>query len=418
MSPDPALSLYVHVPFCSDKCLYCDFYSVPHRGVSASLASAVIEQTIEQGRVLLGALGEQSVLETAFVGGGTPSVLDRVLLARLLSFMRGVRPGPEAGPGMAEWTVEANPESVDEAFLDVCAAAGVDRLSLGVQTLREEHLRLMRRSSTRDSTLRGLGLAARRWSGRLSLDFIAGIPGQTPREVREDLSVLDSTGAGHVSLYQLTNEEGTPLASLVAKGSIALNPPETDEELWFAGRDELLRRGFQHYEISNFCRPGMQCRHNLRYWRMEPYLGVGPSAVSTLPARPLKGVLGDRAPCDGIVRLTNPRDLAAFAAGRDLLWGMQVESVSARDFLMENLMMGLRTDAGIERALFEHRFGAAFDTLFPGLPERWLAAGRLQRLDDRVALGADGRMLLDSLLLEAREALSPEAVAKLRIRWP
>jgi oxygen-independent coproporphyrinogen-3 oxidase len=381
--------------------------------------TAVVVQTIEQGRALMEATGAVAGIPTIFVGGGTPSVLDRALLGRLLGFLGGIRrSGPPPGPEGFEWTLEANPESIGEAFLDACEAAGVTRLSLGVQSLRDPLLKLLRRSATRASTLRGLGLAARRWPGRLNLDFIAGIPSQTPEEVREDLAAIDEVRAGHVSLYQLTCEPGTPLSKLVEDGGLNLNPAERDEELWFAGRDELLRRGFRHYEISNFCKPGMECRHNVRYWRMEPYLGIGPGAVSTLPAKPLEHVLQRTAGEGEIVRLTNPRDLAAFSRGQDHLWGMQIETVTPRDFLMENLMMGLRLESGIPRESFELRFGATFDGLFPGLRDSWESAGWIDPSEDRIALNADGRVLLDHVLAGAMQALSEEAVGRMRISWP
>jgi oxygen-independent coproporphyrinogen III oxidase len=410
--PNLDLALYVHVPFCTDKCLYCDFYSVPHRTVPRSLESKVIDETLAQGRAFLDALGQDWNIRTIFMGGGTPSILARDHFGALLAAFRGT--------WAKEWTVEANPESLDGEFLALCAGSGVTRLSLGVQTLKDSLLSLLRRSANRASTLKGVELASSRWRGELNLDFIAGIPGQSPEDVLEDLMLVDRIRPGHVSLYQLTREEGTPLAQLVEAGTIVPNAPERDEDLWFAGRDALLQRGFGHYEVSNFALPGKECGHNLSYWRIDPYVGLGPGAVSTLPARFLSPVLGDMAARDpgAVLRLSNPKDLRSFSRGRDALWGMEVETIPPGTFLLDTLMMGLRAAPGIKRAAFLHRFGVGFDDLFPGLLEKWRNDGLAETSADRIALNAEGRLVLDSLLAQAEVALSPAAAARLAIQWP
>jgi oxygen-independent coproporphyrinogen-3 oxidase len=412
-SSDPALSLYLHVPFCTDKCLYCDFFSVPRHTVGEEIQKAVINQTILQARHFLDALAPGSRIETIFMGGGTPSALSRVHLATLLDAFRNT--------DSVEWTVEANPESVDGLFLDLCTSAGVTRLSVGVQTMRDPQLRLLRRPASRSDTLAALELLGRRWRGELNLDFIAGIPGQTPGEVREDLALLERFLPSHVSLYQLTCEPETELARLVEQGSLALNTRELDEELWFAGKEELEDRGYRHYEISNFCLPGKECRHNLRYWRMEPYLGVGPGAVSTVPAKPFAMALGrpDLAETPGgVLRVSNTNDFHAFLAGQDALWGLEVEAVGAKDFLLENLMMGLRLQEGISMTSWESRFGRGFDEFFPGLWNRWSAEGLAESPRGSLRLTESGRLVLDRLLGELAERVAGEGLPSIALSWP
>ncbi|HET6485740.1 MAG TPA: coproporphyrinogen-III oxidase family protein, partial [Spirochaetia bacterium] len=274
-SPDPGLSLYLHVPFCTDKCLYCDFFSVPRGSVPPSVITRVVEQTVELAQTLWDASG-RAPLRTLFIGGGTPSCLPPSLLRRLL--------GPFVGQGVVEWTVESNPETLSQAFLDECEAAGVTRLSLGIQSLSSELLQRVRRRATREQSLSAIDLLRRKWRGQVNLDFITGIPGQTQDDVGECLSVIQPQWPDHVSLYQLTVEPGTPLEAGVADRSIRLNEPEKDEDLWLAGREGLLSRGFRQYEVSNFARPGRECRHNVRYWMIQPYAGAGPGAVSTIPS--------------------------------------------------------------------------------------------------------------------------------------
>jgi oxygen-independent coproporphyrinogen-3 oxidase len=410
---DSGISLYVHVPFCADKCLYCDFYSVPCHTVSRELQTRVVQETIRQAKAFLDALPTGAPIPTIFMGGGTPSSLPRELLAELLQ--------PFRFPSCTEWTIEANPESLDESFLDICHSVGATRISVGVQSLRDEQLRLLKRPATRTDTLRALELMARKWRGDLSVDYIAGIPMQTPRQVREDIAVLRDFGPSHFSLYQLTCEPDTELAAMVEQGRIELNPPDRDEELWFAGKEALQDAGYEHYEISNFCLPGKECLHNLRYWRMEPYLGVGPGAVSTLPARPFGSVLQERDRSvfqDLVLRLSNPRDIQAFIEDANGQWGMTEEVVEPADFLLENLMMGLRLARGISLAVFEKRFGRSFDAVFPGLWSTWVARGFAEPQQSSLRLSAGGRLVLDALLGEIVERLTTPAVAGLAICWP
>ena len=412
-NPDPVLSLYVHVPFCADKCLYCDFYSVARHTVTEELEAAVVEETVRQARYFLQGVGPDPRIPTIFMGGGTPSSLPPVVAAKLLDVFHDT--------GCIEWTVEANPESLDEAFLDHCHSSGVTRLSAGVQSLHDDQLRLLKRPATRADTLTALRLVQDKWKGDLNLDFIAGIPRQTPREVREDLAVLKGMKPSHVSLYQLTCEPGTELALLVKEGRIALNTAERDEELWFAGKESLEQGGYEHYEISNFCLPGMECRHNLRYWHMEPYLGVGPGAVSTLPAAPFAALLLKQelaSEPDAVLRLSNPKDLHAFLGGPDRLWGMNVEIVQPRDFLLENLMMGLRLAEGIQQSVLKDRFGWSFNQIFPGLWDRWVTRGLALPPDARLKLTERGRCVLDALLGQIVENLAIPEMPDLLLRWP
>lgn len=392
-----------------DKCLYCGFYSVPRRSVDADVQKAVVEQIIEEARLFKDAMGCGPPFRTVFMGGGTPSALPRSLLQKLLTELEQ--------PGCDEWTVEANPESVDEEFLELCRDAGVTRISVGVQSTTDFHLRTLRRTGSRRDIMRTVELLRDQWAGDLNLDFVAGIPGQTPADVATDLSLLDVLPVSHVSLYSLTYEPETPLARLVEKGDIHPNTPEQDEELWFRGVEELRGRGYLHYEVSNFCQPGKECRHNLRYWRLEPYVGVGPGAVSTVPAAPAAAALGrpDLAHRGPVARISNPPDIRGFLAGREQFWGAEAESVKPEDFLVETLMMGLRLKEGIPAQAFTARFGGRFDEIFPGVWRSWVERGLALPAADRLAMSDSGRMVLDGLLSDI--ARNPVA-KKLRVSWP
>jgi oxygen-independent coproporphyrinogen III oxidase len=412
--PDPGFSLYVHVPLCTDKCLYCDFYSVPCRSVSEEVQSRLIDATIRQVKAFAAAAPDSAKVETLFVGGGTPSALPRRLQERLLTALSVF--------GAGEWTVEAIPETLDETFLSLCRAVGVNRLSVGIQTLQQDQLDLLKRRASREDSLRAISLLRKKWTGRLGLDFIAGIPGQTVEDVISDLSVVEEGWPSHVSLYQLTMEPGTPLAALVGSGAMSMNAPQRDEELWFEGHDSLIRRGYAQYEVSNFGRPGHECRHNIRYWNIDQYAGAGPAAVSTMPrawaARLFPAAVLRESTCP-VVRVSNPKNIEEFLRREREGWGAQIESISAGDFLIENLMMGLRLARGVSALQIQRRFGASVTTLFPGLWERWMEKGWADPPGERVRLTEQGLLLLDHLIGEAIEARSVASEGRdLPVFWP
>lgn len=409
-SSPTTLSLYVHVPFCAAKCRYCDFFSVPVDGASGGMAARVVEQTLAQlDRFLDRAPAVR--FATVYVGGGTPSVLPPSLLGRLLGRLAELRP--------SEWTVEANPESLDRAFLETCGRAGVTRLSVGLQSMDERLLAVLGRPGTAADNLRALDLMGRTWRGDASFDLIAGIPGQTPKSTISDVRM--AAGTGHASLYSLTVEPGTPLAGLVRSGGVTLNARDRDDELWLEGRAALEDAGLHQYEVSNFARTGKECLHNLRYWRLEPYLGIGPGAVSTLPpdlATALTGTGNDGA----VVRLENPRDIGVFLGGPEAPggapWGIATEAVASPAFVLETLMVGLRLVDGIGADSFRRRFGQGLDLLAPGLWEGWIARGLAAADPGRLRLTDRGLLVLDTLLGELAVAVSAERLPPIDLRWP
>ena len=374
--------------------------------------AAVVTQTILQARCLLEAAGNPRV-QTVFFGGGTPSVLKRPALRSLLDFVSPL--------GASEWTIEANPETLDRDFLSLCSDSGVTRLSVGIQALQPRLLTLLRRRATERDCLNAVDLLRATWRGDLSLDFIAGIPGQSTAEVVRDLSLVDASWPGHASLYQLTTEPGTPLAKLVDCGEIVMNPAEKDEELWFAGKAALEGLGYAQYEVSNFARPGKECQHNLRYWKIEPYIGAGPAAVSTIPVGAARMLFGAQ-PEGAAARLSNPKNIEMFLRGAPAQWGSEVEMISPRDLLLETLMMGLRLAAGIETESFYRRFGKGVAELLPGLWEGWVRKGWAVPIDagfaSRMRLTNEGLMLLDRLLGDAASRIKTGALKDLAVTWP
>lgn len=407
------------MPFCAAKCRYCDFFSVPIDGEDGlrGLATRVVERTVAQIDWFL-ERAPAVRFATAYLGGGTPSVLPPRLLERLLGRLSDL--------AAEEWTVEANPESLDRPFLDACASAGVTRLSIGLQSMDDRLLTMLGRPGTARDNRRALEMVATRWHGEASCDLITGIPGQSLEGVTADVEAVARSGAGHASLYSLTVEPGTPLAGLVGSGTVALNTRDHDDDLWLAGRAVLEEAGLRQYEVSNFARAGAECRHNLRYWRLEPYLGVGPGAVSTLPPD-LAAALTGRCTDAAVVRLENPRDLSTFVAGpNDALrdgaparpWGIEAEAVSGASFMLETLMTGLRLVDGIGAETFRRRFGADLDRIVPGIWAGWVRRGLASPDTGSLRLTDRGLLLLDRLLGELAQAMRAGGLPAVTVRWP
>jgi oxygen-independent coproporphyrinogen-3 oxidase len=384
-------SLYIHIPFCVSHCDYCDFYSevVPSRGRGASdLIDRFTHLLCTELDIVLDRYALDMV-PTLYIGGGTPSVLGRNGLAKLLDHLAS---------GMNRWpdevTVEANPESVDESLFIMLKDRGVHRLSLGIQSLQEAPRRAVNRSGTVVQCFAALELAERLFPEAFSVDLMAGLPFQTQAGLCKDIDHILAAGATHVSLYSLILEETTPLARNVRSGKIPLPPEEEAEEIWLAGRAALTRKGLFPYEVSNFAKPGYESRHNMRYWRMENWIGCGPGASSTI----ITETTGTG------IRYTNRPNLEAYLSWSGEGFPAWDEEVLDRDTLLkESLMMGFRTIYGPDEQLFEGRFHQSIESLIPETLRIWEHQGFLQ--DRRLALNSEGLLLLNSFLVDCFQEL-------------
>lgn len=370
----PPLSLYVHVPWCVRKCPYCDFNShelaagLPEgEYVDALLADLERELPLVWGRRLV----------SIFIGGGTPSLLSGAAVERLLSGIRARLPLP---PG-AEITLEANPGTAEAGRFRDYRAAGVNRLSIGVQSLDERALRALGRIHDRREALRAVELARAAGFDNLNLDLMFGLPGQDPAAAAADLGEALALAPDHLSWYQLTIEPNTPFHH-------APPPTPADDTLWEIqqrGEELLEGAGFDHYEVSAHARPGRQCRHNRNYWEFGDYLGIGAGAHGkiTLPAE------------GRIVRRRRPRH------PRDFLGpGMTVaeEALLPADLPFEFMMNALRLREGVAEGLFGERTalpGAAIAATLRDAEGR----GLLLRGNGRLRASDDGWRFLNTLLM-------------------
>lgn len=341
------MELYIHIPFCKSKCRYCDFASYPGR---EGCMHAYVDALLTEARIRAEAL-HHPAMETVFIGGGTPSLLLADELDRLLTGLKALFPLASD----AEFTSEANPGTLTEAWLDTAVRHGVNRISMGMQAYQPELLRTLGRIHDFAQVEASVQLCRDHGIRDLNLDLMFGLPGQTPEQWLETLHAALSLQPQHLSCYGLIPEDGTPLMADLTAGQLTL-PDEEDERRMY---DDTLRtlalHGFEQYEISNFALPGHACRHNLGYWRQIPYLGLGASASSMLP--------DSSAFC---LRETNPATLDAYTQMVDRSdWSARdIVPVSPADARFETMMLGLRTTRGVSEEAFFDLHGVTLDSCY------------------------------------------------------
>lgn len=369
----PVRSVYVHAPFCVRRCFYCDFaVQVRQTGDLPGWIEAVGGELAAVEAEGLFTLDER--LDTLYVGGGTPSLLGEEAMWGLAGVLGEAR---LTGPGF-EWTAEANPESLTAPLAGAWRAAGVNRLSLGVQTFHEPALRWMGRLHGPDGAVGAVHVARDQGIDNLSIDLIFGLPGHLGRPWSEDLERVLELDPPHVSLYGLSVESGTPLGRAVAEERERPVDEEQYREEFLEAASTLTGAGYEHYEVSNFAKPGMASRHNTAYWTGAPYLGLGNGAHSY--AEP--------------VRRWNVRDWAAY---RDTLREGRTpeegrETLDAAALRLERIWLGLRTSRGLATEGLPPRATA--------LIAAWERAAWATSDAGRVRLSAEGWLLLDRLAVE------------------
>ncbi len=321
--------VYIHVPFCRRRCSYCDFAIAVRRTVPSEHFVERIRQEWALRRSALGAEIRDGEIETLYFGGGTPSLLHPRDLTSLIAFFRD-EVGFAATP---EITIEANPDDVDRESVETWYRGGVNRVSLGVQSLNAAVLEWMHRVHEPEDGPKAVALLKDAGLASVSVDLIFGLPEGLGADPANDLRRLLEVGPDHVSAYGLTVESRTPLARWIARGAAAQPPDDADAREFLRVHDTLAEAGFEHYEVSNFARPGRRSRHNQAYWRGRPYVGLGPSAHSF----------------DGAVRRWNVREWARYEAtvgsGKDPRDGD--ERLTAEQVDLERLYLGLRTREGV-----------------------------------------------------------------------
>ncbi len=377
------LGLYLHIPFCRSKCAYCDFYSLPRReGDMGRYCNALCRALIQSAPQAAG-----RAVDTIYIGGGTPSVLGG---ERIAALMETVRQNYSLS-GDCEITMEANPDSVDENLLSAVRAAGVNRLSLGVQCADDRILAILRRPHTFAQAQQAVAAARRAGFSNLSLDLIYGLPQQNLSQWQQTVEQVLALQPEHLSCYGLQLEEGTWLYDHQSQFQIPDDDAQADCYLWTVER--LGQAGYPQYEISNFARPGRESRHNLRYWRMQEYMGFGPGAHSDFGGR----------------RYSFVRDLDAWLTGADSGAPPMEENevISQEERREEYVMLSLRTVEGFDPAYFARRYDADPEPLAALLRE-YEYRGLAKQEGGRWHFTPEGFLISNTLLADLLERLEQQ----------
>ncbi len=368
--------LYFHIPFCIKKCIYCDFLSFPR-------SSGYTCREEEYFTALSNEWRERSALvtdgvDTVYIGGGTPS---SVSPRRIYDILNDVR-GRAALRENAEITVEVNPGTVSEEHFRIYKEAGVNRISIGIQSTQERLLRSLGRIHTYKDCEAAVRMARNAGISNISCDLIFGIPSvceepaQTYEELKEDIERLILLGVRHISAYSIIVEEGTPLYELYKCGRAFDADPDTERRMYYYIRKRLVKEGIQRYEISNYAYPGHESRHNMKYWECRPYLGIGLGAASYYPGSN-----------DDYIRETNTRDPDEYMSGR---YRGETEVISAEEQKREFMMLGFRKMSGPSPEMYKERFGTDCSDDFKDEIRRLKDKGLVYKKDGSMRLTLKG----------------------------
>lgn len=363
---------YIHVPFCAHHCCYCDFAVAAGQDDLRDRYLDALERELEQ-------LEEPQPVDTLFIGGGTPTHLQSSQLERLLTTLRKWLP---PNPGY-EWSIEANPTSIDAEKIVALAEHGVNRISLGVQSFQPHLLEFLERDHSGETVFRAVELVRRKITN-ISLDLIFGVPGQTVKHWEDDLRTALSLEPVHLSTYGLTYEKGTRLWKDRERGRVQPLQEETELDMYLRAMDVLESAGFEQYEISSFARPGKTCRHNHVYWANHAYFGFGMGAARYVNGR----------------REVNTRDLQTYlrkiSSGQSAVF--QSEELAPEERARETLALNLRRTEGICRSTFIQQTGFSIDKLAGKAIAKQIANRLLEDDDTSVRLTRKGKCLADSVI--------------------
>ncbi len=392
----PALALYLHIPFCTAKCGYCDFNSYEGLEHLVPDYTPALVREIE----LWAPAARSFQVRTVFFGGGTPSLSSLEDLGALANAVRAGYDIAEDG----EWSLEANPGELTREHLDGMRALGINRLSIGVQSLRDDELKLLDRIHTAERAIEAIADARAAGFTNLNLDLIFGLIEQPLSRWQDTLARAVALRPEHLSCYALTVEPGTALYYQVAKGQLSAPDPDIVADQYEWTRSYLADAGYQQYELSNWALSGYECRHNLVYWRAEPYLGMGAGAHSFFAGQRFANVDAPNRYVELVTASYNERQATGGGTLQQIKGGETPDEALLRS---DAMILGLRLIEGVSAAEFTARFGCAPDEAFGDAIDRHLHTGLLEWSGDRLRLTPRGQLLANEVFVD----LLPDAAA-------
>ena len=386
------LALYLHIPFCTSKCGYCDFNSYEGLG---HMVPDYTEALIEELDLWAPAARDLRV-RTIFFGGGTPSLTS---IDDMTAITATIRERYDIAPDV-EWTLEANPGELTREHLEGLRGLGVNRLSIGVQSLHDDELALLDREHTAARAIEAVGAARAAGFDNLNLDFIFGLIGQPLPRWQDTLEQALELSPEHLSCYALTVEPGTALYYQVAKGILEEPDPDVVADQYEWTRDRLAEAGYEQYEVSNWSKPGRACRHNLVYWRAEAYLGLGAGAHSFFAGRRFANVDAPNRYVEAVRESTAERASTGGGTLHQIAGGETPDEATLR---ADAMILGLRLVEGVSTLEFTARFGVTPEAAFGDAISRHLANGLLERVTpegDRLRLTRRGMFLANEVFVD------------------
>lgn len=371
-------SLYIHIPFCVAKCSYCAFNS--YSGLERLQERYVDAVVVECGKIA--SRGQKKPLETVFVGGGTPSLLSSGQLNRLF----GAISNDFEITADAEISLEANPGTVNKAKFETLQQCGVNRLSIGVQSFNDKELHAIGRIHSAEEARQAIENAQAAGFSNLSIDLMSGLPGQTAKSWQQNLETALSMSVQHLSLYQLTVEEKTPLESMIEKGRIQLPDEDMIAEMDAITMSLLEKSDFTQYEISNYARKGYQCQHNVNYWRNADYYGIGAGAVSCSHGNRIRNIDSPERYCE-LLEADQPVQA-------------EKECLEREESFRETVIMGLRMNQGVSTKDLQERYGLDFEQVYGKIVEQLCAQNLLERNNENYFLTVKGRSFANLVMAE------------------
>ncbi|MDF2948634.1 MAG: hemN [Sedimentibacter sp.] len=337
------LGIYIHIPFCKQKCNYCDFYSIKWDDESEN---KYIEAVISEINSYKDKLCGNYIVDTLFFGGGTPTIIKPENLGKIVDSLRGVIEIDKC----SEISMEANPNTLTSENLRKYKNIGINRLSIGIQSLNDEILKKIGRIHNSTEALEAIDRAKNIGFENINADIMFNIPGQTGYDIDEAVTKIIEKGVKHISFYSLKLEKGTPMYSLEKNKKIIMPDEEIEREMYYAGRNVMEKNNLFQYEISNFAVKGFECRHNLKYWNQDEYIGLGPSAHSFMDN----------------IRYSNPSDLKFYCDNINTSKFERIihEQLEKNDLMFEYIMLRLRLTEGLSINEFNNKFSQDFKEVY------------------------------------------------------
>jgi oxygen-independent coproporphyrinogen-3 oxidase len=368
--------IYLHIPFCRKRCHYCDFFKSTDLSQKARLLEGLKKELESRSSELA-----SEEINTIYLGGGTPSVL---LVDELKSLLDTIFLNYKVS-SEAEITMEANPDDLSQAVLSFLREIGFNRLSMGIQSFSEQDLKLMNRRHGVMQAIQSVKWAKTAGFRNISIDLIYGLPNQTLEEWERNVQVAAQLNVQHISAYNLTYHEGTVFYDQIKKGILKELPDELSLQQFEILIHILKDAGFEHYEISNFCKPGFYSKHNSSYWKNQKYLGIGPSAHSF----------------DLVSRRWNVSSIGAYLDGiENNKPYSESEILTEQDRYNDYIITGLRTVWGVSEELIKSEFSATYLDHFQKVSEKYLQSGKVIRTSEKVSLSPEGLFISDQIMAD------------------